>query len=90
MTREEISIKFNLNEMFELLPAEVIYKKKTFFRMDEVYELVIRKAKCFNTWTIEYYNERMVRTYFQVQSKSLNHAVSEMLHQLSEQNFIQL
>jgi hypothetical protein len=90
MNPNEIISKYPLQVMLGLLPAEIIYKKKNWFRMDEVFELAIRKSKCFNTWTVEYYNDQSVNFYFQTQSTTLTNAIAEMLFYLAEEKFIDL
>jgi hypothetical protein len=90
MTQEEIKQKFTVPQLLELLPAEIIKGRKNFFFADEVFDLAIRKCRVFNTWTVEYYNERNIRTFLQYQSTDLAKCLAEMVYALSELKYIQL
>lgn len=90
MTTEEIRKLFTTAVMLDMLPAEIIFQKKHWYTMNEIFDLAIRKSKCFNTWTVEYFNDRSLKCYFQTQSTSLDQALAEMIEQLIKENFIQL
>jgi hypothetical protein len=90
MTPKEIKDKFTIPEMLAMLPAEVIKGRKSLFYMHEVFDLAIRKSKCFNTWTVEYFNDRTVKTLFQHQNTDLAICLAMMIQELVENKYIEL
>jgi hypothetical protein len=90
MDSKEILVKFTVEQMLAILPAEIIFQKKRWFLLDEVFELAIRKSKVFNTWTVEYYNERSFKYYYHVQNVSLPLALATILSELNEGKFIEI
>jgi hypothetical protein len=90
MTPKEIKDKYTIPEMLAMLPAEVIKNRRNFFYMHEVFDLAIRKSKRFNTWTVEYFNDRTVKTLFQHQNTDLAICLAMMIQELSENKYIEL
>ena len=86
MTQEELLKEYTLEKVLETLPAELIISRKKWFYAHEVYDLVIRKENVFNLWAVEYYNDKMVKTYFRVQNHSLHVAAVKMLMKLIEED----
>jgi hypothetical protein len=90
MIPKEIKDKYTIPEMLDMLPAEVIKGRKNFFYLHEVFDLAIRKSKLFNTWTVEYFNDRTVKTLFQHQSTDLSVCLATMVQELIENKYITL
>lgn len=91
MTKEELTStlnKWSTDELLNILPAEITYKNKKWYKIHEVYDLAIRKGRVFNTWTVEYFNDRSVKTYFQVQKKDLRQAIIEIVIWLVKEGFV--
>jgi hypothetical protein len=89
MNPEEIILKYSLEEMLNILPGTIIHRKRKWFLSNEIYDLNISKDP-FNNWIIEYFNERMLESYFRTTHQTLKRALSEMLSLLSSEMFITL
>lgn len=90
MNTDQILNRYTLDEMLELLPAEIVRGKKHWYMSDELFDLIILKDKALFIWTVRYFNRRSGQYCYQVLSNKIKRAVAEMLCKLNEDKFITL
>jgi hypothetical protein len=85
---EKLMNFYPLKQILGFLPKTIIKSRKTIFRMDEIFDLVITRDGMDN-WVIFYRNERSQRTLFTIINADIHRAAAEMLADLIGNNYIQ-